>query len=723
MATWPDLTDYHEALQFPQRSLGDSELQRAQIDKDRFGMPKPATGGNAVVYKATEGQNVWAVRCFLRPISDHAERYAAISKHLQKNRAAHSTKFFYLADGLRIKGGTFPIVKMAWVQGQHLDRCAESLLGRPKELAGLREKFRTLVKEVEAAKFAHGDLQHGNILVSGKELLLIDYDGMWVPALIGRQATEIGHRAYQHPKRSVSDYGPYLDRFSALVIYLSLRALEADRRLWEQYNTGDNLLFVREDFNEPGKTPIWGDLAALDNPEVSYLAGVLAALLTKPVKDLPRLEAVLSGSAGVKPRELESGGPRPAEKPKWSAKPSKSGSVADLAPQWKSIWSRPGEKTEARWKKEVKDGPVEVESEVEVLAPDPVPLGAAAGAALAAGALMGAFVSPELGLLAAGSGLVITRGISRVQRKKVKHIAIRPIEQQVLEQFKTAVPGHKSAVTSLQCTADGRRLSVVTKFGECASWELDTDGYKVSTVRLPPFEQSALASNSPKAAVVTDKAVLVADLASGNRVEIGVDASNRALAVATTADGGKVAFGQQSGQVQVVEATTKRTLVQVPGVNSRITALAFSEDGTLLVVGSTGGAVQIHRVTPKLEKLGEGAHHRMAVTVAAAAAKGQGFASADDSGQVVLWGKNGQKQAAANLGGRGIKALLFLGDQALAAGCGDGTVKILNPSSGTVLATHNLGSAAISALAFAKDKLALAVGTQSGQVTMLALEA
>jgi len=723
MATWPDLTDYHEALQFPQRSLGDPELQRAQIDKDRFGMPKPATGGNAVVYKATEGQNVWAVRCFLRPISDHAERYAAISKHLQKNRAAHSTKFFYLADGLRIKGGTFPIVKMAWVQGQHLDRCAEGLLGQPKELAGLREKFRTLVKEVEAAKFAHGDLQHGNILVSGKELLLIDYDGMWVPALIGRQATEIGHRAYQHPKRSVSDYGPYLDRFSALVIYLSLRALEVDRKLWEQYYTGDNLLFVREDFNEPGKTPIWGDLAALNNPEVSYLAGVLAALLAKPVKDLPRLEAVLSGSAGVKPRELESGGPRPAEKPKWSAKPSKSGSVADLASQWKAIWSRPGEKSETRWKKEVKDGPVEVESEVEVLAPDSVPLGAAAGAALAAGALMGAFISPELGLLAAGGGLVITRGISRVQRKKVKHIAIRPIEQQVLEQFKTSVPGHKSAVTSLQCTADGRRLSVVTKFGECASWELDTDGYKVSTVRLPPFEQSALASNSPKAAVITDKAVLVADLLSGNRVEIGIDASNRAYAVSTTADGGRVALGQQSGQVQVVEATTKRTVVQVPGVNSRITALAFSEDGTLLVVGSTGGAVQIHRLTPKLEKLGEGAHHRMAVTVAAAAPKGQGFASADDSGQVVLWGKNGQKQAAASLGSRGVKALLFLGEQALAAGCGDGTVKILNPSSGTVLATHNLGSSAISALAFAKDKLALAVGTQSGQVTMLALEA
>src|SRR3989440_588764 len=640
MATWPDLTEYHEALQHPQRSLGDPELQRAQIEKDRFGMPKPATGGNAVVYKATEGQNVWAVRCFLRPISDHAERYAAISKHLGKNRSAHSTKFFYLADGLRIKGGAFPIVKMAWVQGPNLDRFVESLLDQPKELAALREKFRTLVKDVEAAKFAHGDLQHGNILVRGKDLLLIDYDGIWVPALIGRQATEIGHRAYQHPKRSVTDYGPHLDRFSALVIYLSIRALEVNRKLWDQYYTGDNLLFVREDFNEAGRSPIWGDLAALNDPEVSYLAGVLAAMIPRPLKDLPRLEAVLSNSAGLKPMELKPGAARPPEKPRWTPKPSKSGTAADLASQWKVVWSRPGEKTETRWKKGIKDGPVEVESEVDVMAPNPFPLAMITVGAVAAGALIGVSVSPELGLVAAGGGLIFTRGMSKVQKKRVKHIAIRPVEQQVLEQLKVAVPGHKSAVTSLQCSADGRRLVVVTKFGECAMWELDTDGYKVSAVRLPPFEQSALASNTPKAAVVTDKAVLVADLASGLKVELPVESSNRA-----------------------------------------------------------------------------------SVTALAAAPKGQAFASADDSGQVVIWGKNGQKQATANAGGRGVKSLLFLGEQAVAAGCSDGTVKILNPSSGAVLATHSVAVTAVTALAFAKDKMALAVGTQSGQVTLLALEA
>jgi hypothetical protein len=723
MATWPDLTDYHEALQFPERSLSDPELQRAQIEKDRFGMPKPATGGNAVAYKATQGQDVWAVRCFLRPISDHAERYAAISKHLHKSRAAHCTDFFYLSEGLRIKGGTFPIVKMAWVQGPNLDRFVEGLLGQPKELAALRDRFRTLVKEIEGAKFAHGDLQHGNVLVSGKDLLLIDYDGMWVPALNGREATEIGHRAYQHPKRSVSDYGPYLDRFSALVIYLSLRALEVEPKLWEQYYTGDNLLFVREDFNEPGKSRVWGDLAALGDAEVTYLAGVLAAMCIRAVKDLPRLEAVLGKSAGMKPLELKTGGPREPEKPKWSAKPSKSGSAAELAPQWKVVWTRPGEKIESRWKKEVKDGPVEVESEVEVVAPDSLAIGTVVALALIAGAVVGFFFSPQLGLLAAGSGLVLTRGISRRQKKTVTHVAIRPVEQQVLEQHKVPVGGHKSAVTSLQCSADGRRLSVVTKFGECAIWELDSDGYKVSAARLPPFDQSAPASEVPKVAVASEKSVLVADLLTGNKTEHPLDKSNRAWAVALSSDGAKVAFGHQQGQVQIVDVASKRALAQIGGMNVRISDLALSEDGTALIVGSTGGAVHIHKLAPKPEKLGEGTHHRLAVIALAASPKGQAFASADDSGQVVFWGKNGQKLAAPNVGGRGVKSLLFLGEQALAVGCGDGTVKILNPSTGAVLATHGVGSAAVTALAYAKEKVALAVGTQSGQVALLALEA
>src|SRR5438132_13337760 len=111
-------------------------------------------------------------------------------------------------------------------------------------------------------------------------------------------------------------------------------------------------------------------------------------MVGRPVKDLPRATGLLSQSAGVRPLEFKPVARAP-EKPKWSGKPSKSGSAADLASQWKVVWSRPGEKIVTRWKKEVKDGPVEVESEAEGMAPKPFPLAMSTVGGLAAGVLSG----------------------------------------------------------------------------------------------------------------------------------------------------------------------------------------------------------------------------------------------------------------------------------------------------------------------------------------------
>src|SRR2546427_35053 len=54
MAAWPDLTEYHEAVQHPQRAFADPGLKVVTLELDRFGMPKPATGANAVVSRARE---------------------------------------------------------------------------------------------------------------------------------------------------------------------------------------------------------------------------------------------------------------------------------------------------------------------------------------------------------------------------------------------------------------------------------------------------------------------------------------------------------------------------------------------------------------------------------------------------------------------------------------------------------------------------------------------
>ena len=304
MGSWPDLTEYHEAIQHPQRAFADSGLKAVSIELDRFGMPKPATGGNAVVYKALRGffpfKRVWAIRCFLRPISDHAERYEAISKHLRKVRLPYDVDFQFLKQGIQIRSNWFPIVKMRWAKGDLLHNYVEKHLNNPASLAELRAKWVTLVRDLEAAQVAHGDLQHGNILVRGGSFQLVDYDGMWVPALKGRKATEIGHRAYQHPKRSAQDYGQEIDRFSALVIYLSLAALERDVTLWERFHTGDNLIFVREDFQQLGRSAIWQQLRRIGSEEIDRLAAALAAMVQERPMQVSNLDTVLRNPTSVK---------------------------------------------------------------------------------------------------------------------------------------------------------------------------------------------------------------------------------------------------------------------------------------------------------------------------------------------------------------------------------------------------------------------------------------
>jgi hypothetical protein len=323
MGAWPDLTEYHEAIQHPQRAFADPGLRAVTLELDQFGMPKPATGGNAVVYKANEPggflsfKKTWAIRCFLRPISDHAERYDAISKHLRKVRLPYDVNFQFLKQGIQIRSNWFPVVKMRWAKGDLLHTHVEKHLGNPFVIEGLREQWVRLVRDLESAQVAHGDLQHGNILVRGGSIQLVDYDGMWVPALKGRNATETGHRAYQHPERSGQDYGQEIDRFSALVVYLSLAALERDVTLWERFHTGDNLIFVREDFLQVGRSPVWEHLRRLGSREIDQLTAALATMVQQAPMKVSTLDSVLNNLTSFKfPTSLPASTPAQRVAPK-----------------------------------------------------------------------------------------------------------------------------------------------------------------------------------------------------------------------------------------------------------------------------------------------------------------------------------------------------------------------------------------------------------------------
>jgi hypothetical protein len=180
---------------------------------------------------------------------------------------------------------------MEWVRGVSLTSFIEKHLSQPKAISKLAAKWRAMIAALKASGIAHGDLQHGNILIAGDEIKLVDYDGMYVPGLAGMRSNETGHPNYQHPHRMGSHFGEHLDSFSAWVIHLSLLALAADPELWEQTSRGDEaLIFRKKDYDFPAQSRALGLVKASKDTEVRRLARRFLEILRLPLLQVPSLD-------------------------------------------------------------------------------------------------------------------------------------------------------------------------------------------------------------------------------------------------------------------------------------------------------------------------------------------------------------------------------------------------------------------------------------------------
>lgn len=276
----PTARDYQEALQYPNDHFADPELRSAQAERDRMGLPRAISGNFASVFKVrTPTGTRYAVRCFVRYAEDQQQRYDAIAAFLAGVDASWKVDFHFLEQGIRIRGQWFPILKMHWVDARPLSRYIAENLYDPVALTALANQFRHVVADLQARGAAHGDLQHGNVMVTENGIVkLIDYDGMYVPALAGRVGHEIGHRNYQHPERSEIDFGPSVDNFSAWVIYVSLLAIAVEPSLWPRLDAGEEkLLFSREDYIDPELGPGVRALNVSTNGQLGQLTEVIKA--------------------------------------------------------------------------------------------------------------------------------------------------------------------------------------------------------------------------------------------------------------------------------------------------------------------------------------------------------------------------------------------------------------------------------------------------------------
>lgn len=287
---WPTPQDFNEALQNPHLSFSDPDLAKGKPAVNVWGLPTPATGAFASVYKLVESDRHWAVRCFLRPPEDLQPRYEALTDYLGRKRPQHTVFFRFLPQGIKIRTNWFPILKMAWLDGLSLETFISNNISNQTTVSNLAAAFRSAVADLNGNGIAHGDLQHGNIIIQQNGLRLVDYDGMFVPPLAGRGSNELGHPNYQHPFRRATHFGPFLDNFSSHVIYGSLLCLSMDPELWKRLAGGDEcLIFRKPDFANPLCSYAFSALEHHSFENIRTIGRHLRALLSVPPEDIPML--------------------------------------------------------------------------------------------------------------------------------------------------------------------------------------------------------------------------------------------------------------------------------------------------------------------------------------------------------------------------------------------------------------------------------------------------
>ncbi len=307
---WPLASHFSTMLQKPNFAFKDPVLKNSEILRNAQGQPKPWAGAFAVVYKATlENGEHRALRVFSSESAERRERYEQISQYLSEHPLKCLVNFEYRESAIRSTDGRwYPLVVMDWVEGHTLFQWVDTQC-RNQNTRALRvaaDVWTKVVREVEDAGIAHGDYQQANILVTAAgQMKLVDYDCMCVPSLVGRRNLEIGVEPYQHPARDGQTLlSPTLDRFSAIMIYLALRALAADPSLWDRYVIQldyDKLMFRPEDIQSPDESALIRDLRASQDQDVREVTEILLRSAHGPIDEVVSLQTAASPFRRVVP--------------------------------------------------------------------------------------------------------------------------------------------------------------------------------------------------------------------------------------------------------------------------------------------------------------------------------------------------------------------------------------------------------------------------------------
>lgn len=284
----PTIPNIRTAVENQNSLVLDEHAKAGTFLRDSRGRLIAYSGGFTVVFPYTVKTEKWAFRCWHSELGNVRRRFESIAKAIQKSRASYLCDFAYTDEGVIVDGKIYPTTRMRWVDGLPIKDYVCKYKNNKQKLENLANKFLLLVHDMHQNGFAHGDLQHGNIIVDSRgELFLVDYDSFYCAELKGEPDIITGLRDYQHPLRQTNKIvSEKLDYFSELIIYLSILGIAENPTLVEKYQVegAEHMLFEADDFKHIHSSKIFQELHGLSY-EIDTLLTVLDIYLHKQSLD------------------------------------------------------------------------------------------------------------------------------------------------------------------------------------------------------------------------------------------------------------------------------------------------------------------------------------------------------------------------------------------------------------------------------------------------------
>ena len=287
---YPLISEYLAAIRDAKDNL--DKLSHLVPVLDKYGEPYRSSGAFAVVFKMKDEQTgkCYALKCFTEEQEGRAEAYRQIAEELEFVDSPYITSVKYLEKELFVDSNCedeeFPVLLMDWIDGETMETYVAANYTDTHAMSMLCYRFCKMAAWLRSQSFAHGDIKPDNIMVRPDgTLTLVDYDGMFVPAMKGKKSPTIGTKDFSHPLRTIDDFDETIDDFALASIALSLKAISLNPSLLQTYGASDRLLFSATDYMNLSKSNTFTALQGL-LAEEEAITMMSMFLLASAKKDL-----------------------------------------------------------------------------------------------------------------------------------------------------------------------------------------------------------------------------------------------------------------------------------------------------------------------------------------------------------------------------------------------------------------------------------------------------